>query len=105
MGSRKRLSHGGAELRRRALAFSQTNGAWTTAAAPPVDRFSATLVRRHLLRRSQRSARIRADAFDHGSKAVGTLRCEMLSQPEAIECRNGIGCKDLARMPTGKHRE
>jgi HD superfamily phosphohydrolase len=46
---------------------------------------------RFLRRRCQRRLRVRANALDHGTKPVRSLRGQVLAQPQALKHRDRVG--------------
>ncbi len=53
----------------------------------------------------QRTARVAADALDHGTEPIRALRSEVLAQAEALEGGNRIGCQNVGGVFAGEHRE
>src|SRR5205085_2449816 len=49
----------------------------------------------------KRLARVRANAFHHGSQPVGALRRQMFAKSEFIENRKRIGAEDFPRSAAG----
>ena len=97
MGASGRLPDGGAELRGGALAARQENGPRPAAAAAKIAGSSGG--------GGERLARVRANPFDHGAQAVGTLRRQMLAKSEFVEHRDRVGGQNLLWRMTGKQRQ